>query len=52
MSAKEMFEQLGYRLVKVENPITGEIYRHDIQYELHFKESNIFANRVYEMPMK
>lgn len=33
MSAKEMFEKLGYKLVEVENPITGEIYEHDIQYE-------------------
>lgn len=33
MSAKEMFEQLGYRLVEVKNPITGEIYEYDIQYE-------------------
>ena len=33
MTAKEMFEKLGYRLVEVENPITGEIYEYDIQYE-------------------
>lgn len=33
MTAKEMFEMLGYRLVEVENPITGGIYEYDIQYE-------------------
>ena len=33
MSAKEMFEKLGYRLVEVLNPITGEVYEFDIQYE-------------------
>lgn len=33
MTAKEMFEMLGYRLVEVENPITRGIYEYDIQYE-------------------
>lgn len=33
MTDKEMFEMLGYRLVEVENPITGGIYEYDIQYE-------------------
>lgn len=33
MSAKEMFEKLGYRLTDVVNPITEEVYKYDIQYE-------------------
>lgn len=32
-SAREMFEELGYRLVEVENPMTGKIYKRDIKYE-------------------
>ena len=46
-SAKEMFEELGYRLVDVENPITGEIYSYDIQYEKFdgsFYEKILFNN--------
>ena len=43
MSAKEMFENLGYRLVEVENLITGEIYEHDIQYE---KFDGCFYKRI------
>lgn len=33
MTAKEMFEKLGYRLVEVFDPINEEVYTNVIQYE-------------------
>lgn len=32
MSAKEMFEKLGYIKKDVEDPVTGEIFEHDYKY--------------------